>query len=258
MFAPAQDNVLVVRLEKAGEESISLSLSLNRTGTGGNDIAAVSASATARQQLDLTGALNHPDPDGSPYLAFVGSVRAVAEGPAASVEFATADAGAGADAPTLHVRGADAVTLLIGAASNFDSPALQPDALQRIVDETLDAAEKKGAAALLADHTAAFVEIARRASVSFGAGDAPPAVAALPTDRRIAAARAQGADGDPGLLSLLFQFGRYLLASSSNPASGSHPANLQGVWNAAMSPPWNSEYTTNINLEMNVSVYHPQ
>jgi alpha-L-fucosidase 2 len=246
VFAPAQDNVLVMHLQKNGSQKISLSITLNRTGTD-NDQAAVSVS-TAAKQLDLSGRLNHPD--GSSYLMFVGSVRAIAEGAGASVS-STGGGGGGANPATIHVSGADAVTLLIGAASNFDAPALEPKDIQQVVQRTLDAAQKKGVAALAADHVAAFSEIARRASVSFGAGGAPPAAAALPTDQRVAAARAHGADSDPGLLPLMFRLGRCLLASSSNPASGSHPANLQGVWNAAMSPPWNSEYTTNINLEMN-------
>lgn len=246
VFASAQDNVIVMRLQKTGDQKISLSLSLNRTGTG-NDQAAVKAvkasasSGSPSQQLDLSGSLNHPD--GSSYLAFVGSVRVIADG--TSGVFIDSDAG-----PTLHVNDADAVTIMVGAGTNFDDRTLRLPGIQQLVNRALDAAEKKGAEAMLADHIAAFTEIAQRASVSFGAG-APPAVAAMPTDRRMAAARADGADGDPGLLPLLFKLGRYLLASSSNPASGAHPANLQGIWNAAMNPPWNSEFTTNINLEMN-------
>jgi alpha-L-fucosidase 2 len=54
---------------------------------------------------------------------------------------------------------------------------------------------------------------------------------------------------DPGLVALVFQYGRYLLIASSRP--GSQPANLQGVWNEEMAPPWESKYTTNINTEMN-------
>ncbi len=68
----------------------------------------------------------------------------------------------------------------------------------------------------------------------------------LPTDERIA----RFADGqDPQLAALYFQFGRYLLICSSRP--GSQPANLQGIWNDSMNPPWGSKYTININTEMN-------
>ena len=70
--------------------------------------------------------------------------------------------------------------------------------------------------------------------------------AAAPTDQRV---REFAAGGDPGLAALYFQYGRYLLIASSRP--GSQPANLQGIWNDSMSPPWGSKYTININTEMN-------
>ena len=61
--------------------------------------------------------------------------------------------------------------------------------------------------------------------------------------------RAFGDGDDPGLAALYFQYGRYLLIASSR--AGSQPANLQGLWNESMSPPWGSKYTININTEMN-------
>ena len=75
---------------------------------------------------------------------------------------------------------------------------------------------------------------------------APASGAKLPTDQRIQ----NFADGnDPQLAALYFQFGRYLLICSSRP--GGQPANLQGLWNESMTPPWDSKYTININTEMN-------
>ena len=68
----------------------------------------------------------------------------------------------------------------------------------------------------------------------------------MPTDERV---RTFGDGGDPGLAALYFQYGRYLLIASSR--TGSQPANLQGLWNESMSPPWGSKYTININTEMN-------
>jgi alpha-L-fucosidase 2 len=59
----------------------------------------------------------------------------------------------------------------------------------------------------------------------------------------------EGLENDPGLAALYFQMGRYMLIASSRP--GSQPANLQGVWNELLDPPWESKWTTNINLEMN-------
>ena len=73
------------------------------------------------------------------------------------------------------------------------------------------------------------------------------ALVRLPTDARLARVR-QGA-ADPGLVALAFAYGRYLLISSSRP--GSLPANLQGLWNEHVRPTWSSNYTTNINVQMN-------
>ncbi len=77
------------------------------------------------------------------------------------------------------------------------------------------------------------------------------ATLAQPTDRRLVALRANANKNhhDPSLVALYFQMGRYLLISSSRP--GQLPANLQGLWNDSMQPAWNSDYHTNINLQMN-------
>ena len=67
----------------------------------------------------------------------------------------------------------------------------------------------------------------------------------MPTDRRIA----EYGSSDPGLVELLFHYGRYLMIASSRP--GTQPANLQGIWNEETRAPWSSNYTLNINAEMN-------
>jgi alpha-L-fucosidase 2 len=85
-----------------------------------------------------------------------------------------------------------------------------------------------------------------RVSLQLGSVASADALA-LPTDRRLARF-ADGAE-DPALVALLFQYGRYLLISSSRP--GTLPANLQGLWSWQMKPPWNSDFHTNINLQMN-------
>src|SRR5205814_8655609 len=94
-------------------------------------------------------------------------------------------------------------------------------------------------AAHVEDHEALF----RRVKLHLGRGPTPD----LPPDEGLAAVQ-KGAD-DPGLVALYFQFGRYLLMGSSRP--GGLPANLQGLWNEHMQAPWNSDYHTNINLQMN-------
>ena len=147
------------------------------------------------------------------------------------------------ESPTLVIERAKSITLLVGEASNFENPEHNTADIQRTVDQTFDAAQHLGLPAVLAQHVSAFEEISSRASVSFGSGP-QPAVANLPTNKRIDEAHKNGPDGDPGLFALMFKFGRYLLASSSNPISGSHPANLQGVWNSDMNPPWNRFFSS--------------
>jgi alpha-L-fucosidase 2 len=98
---------------------------------------------------------------------------------------------------------------------------------------------------LLADHTKDYLALFDR--VKLDIGSSTPEQAQLPTDRRLIAQH----DGprDPELEELFFQYGRYLLISSSR--AGSLPANLQGVWNDSNKPPWEADYHVNINIQMN-------
>lgn len=146
------------------------------------------------------------------------------------------------DGNRLAVEGADEVVLLLTAATSykrFDDVSGDPEAITRA---QLDAAAEKPWNALLADHQAEHRALFRRVSLDLGT----TAAAALPTDERVARFH-EG--NDPALAALYHQFGRYLLLASSRP--GSQPANLQGVWNDLVEPPWESKYTININTEMN-------
>lgn len=143
----------------------------------------------------------------------------------------------------ISVNGADEVTLLIAAATSFkryDDVSGDPEALTR---QTLAHAEKKSYENLLKAHIAEHQRLFCRTTLDLGHSDAEK----LPTDERIRQV-GKGAD-DPALAALYFQYGRYLLISCSRP--GSQPANLQGLWNDKMHPPWNANYTININTEMN-------
>ena len=150
------------------------------------------------------------------------------------------------DATGLHVVNADAVTLYLTAASGFIDFAQIPGQSQAVVAETVQkavaAVARKAYADLLATHLTAHRTLFRRVELNLGSTNA----ARLPTDERIRAFQ----DGDdPQLITLLFQYGRYLLITSSQP--GTQPANLQGIWNDQIRPPWSSNYTININTQMN-------
>ncbi len=141
----------------------------------------------------------------------------------------------------LRVEKASVVTLFLAAATSyrdFNDITGDPAAL---CAEQLASAEAKGYEALKAGHIADHQALFRRVSLDLGA--APPD---LPTDERV---RRCKETPDPHLAALLFQYGRYLLIASSRP--GGQPANLQGIWNESLTPPWDSKYTVNINTEMN-------
>jgi alpha-L-fucosidase 2 len=142
----------------------------------------------------------------------------------------------------LVVAGADAVTLLVAAATNFVSyKDVSGDPAARVA-AVLDGASGKQFEALLEAHLREHRRLFRRVEIKLPSGPTSD----LPTAERI---KAFDGTNDPALAGLVLQFGRYLLISSSRP--GTQPANLQGLWNDKMNPPWDSKYTTNINTEMN-------
>ena len=147
-----------------------------------------------------------------------------------------------ADRETISVSGADSAIVLIAAATSFrrfDDVSGDPDASTK---HAVASAARKSFDALRQSHVAEHQRLFRRVTLDLGA----PGAAPLPTDERIA--RFAGGE-DASLAALYFQFGRYLLISSSRP--GTQPATLQGIWNESMMPPWESKYTININTEMN-------
>lgn len=142
----------------------------------------------------------------------------------------------------ITVSNADAAMLLIAAATSYRSNKDISGDPSAIVREQLKRASEKTFSNLLAAHVEEHVRLFKRVKLDLGRTSA----ADLPTDQR-PAKFLQGLD--PHLATLYFQYGRYLLISSSRP--GSQPANLQGIWNHLMTPPWESKYTININTEMN-------
>ena len=146
------------------------------------------------------------------------------------------------DGRTITVSMADTATLILAGATNFRTYRDVSADPRRQNDETLRAAVGQPYEALREEHVRDHRELFRRVSLDLGRTPA----ADRPTDERI---RGFGDAEDPQLLTLLFQFGRYLLIASSR--AGGQPANLQGIWNDSNSPPWESKYTTNINVEMN-------
>jgi alpha-L-fucosidase 2 len=115
-------------------------------------------------------------------------------------------------------------------------------AIEKDLNEIVKVADYLG---LRREHTVNYRSLFYR--VILDLGKSAPEVSALPTDERLV--RYSKGLPDPELEALFFQYGRYLLISSSRP--GSLPANLQGLWNNSNSPPWRSDYHSNINIQMN-------
>lgn len=233
VFSSPVDQVIVVRMEASRPGTISFRAELR-----GCRNQAHSNYATDYFQMDSYGddglILTGKSAD---YLGVPGRVRyvcllkAVTEGGEIQVGYRD-----------LTVKKATTVTIYISAATNFVSyKDLSADPLKK-AQEAIQAALKKDYQKIKEDHLAAHRQLFRRVSIDLGSTDN----SFLPTDVRI-----KNFDGknDPNLAALCFQFGRYLLISSSRP--GTQPANLQGIWNESMNPAWDSKYTTNINLEMN-------
>ncbi len=233
VFSSPVDQVVVVRLaaDKPGRISFRAQLRGERNEAHSNY-------ATDYMRMDGFG------PDGlvlrgrsADYMGVEGKLRyearllARAEGGAVTVDW-----------DELVVNGADAVTLLVAAATSFVSyKDVTGDPAAR-VEAALKAAAGKPFDALRDAHVREHRRLFRRVEVRFPRSPN----ADLPTAERI---KAFDGANDPALAGLVFQFGRYLLVSSSRP--GTQPANLQGIWNDKMNPSWDSKYTTNINTEMN-------
>ncbi len=152
------------------------------------------------------------------------------------------------DGSSLAVKGADSVILLLSAGTSFNGSDKSPGhdgrdpAVQAL--RPLQAAEGIPYGKLYARHVEDFQRLSGRVSLDLGSDKE---ASAIPTDERLE--RFVGGKSDPELAAILFQYGRYLLISSSRP--GGLPANLQGIWNDSMRPPWSSNWTLNINTEMN-------
>ncbi|MCM8568497.1 glycoside hydrolase family 95 protein [Gramella jeungdoensis] len=143
---------------------------------------------------------------------------------------------------SISIKNADSATIYISIATNFKSYKDLSEDVRRKTISLLNAARKRDFETIKKDHSDYYQKFFNRVSMDLGKTEAID----QPTNLRIKNFSEQD---DPQLVELYFQFGRYLLISSSQP--GGQPANLQGIWNDMLFPPWESKYTMNINAEMN-------
>jgi alpha-L-fucosidase 2 len=223
VFSSFPDQVIIVRISADKPGSVNFSATMDRPSK-------VTVSTSENNELVLSGKTNDFEKvKGN--VQFEAKVKVLTSGGAVSVVDTT-----------LVVSNADDATIYISIGSNFRN---YNDISVNTGEKTnafLENAMKKNYDQALKDHIADYQNYFKRVNLDLGVTDAVK----NPTDIRLA----QFAKGnDPQLVSLYFQFGRYLLISSSRP--GGQPANLQGIWNDQLTPPWDSKYTVNINTEMN-------
>jgi len=145
---------------------------------------------------------------------------------------------------SITVKNSNAVTIYISVATNFnDYQNINGDENARAASY-LNSALSKDISKIIKAHVSAYQEYFNRVKIDLGATTS--AMANLPTDERL---KRFSSVNDPEFAALYYQFGRYLLISSSQP--GGQPANLQGIWNRSLHPAWDSKYTININAQMN-------
>ncbi len=149
------------------------------------------------------------------------------------------------DTSSVSVKNASEITLFVSAATGFNGFDHCPDLdADKLAKSYLDKAVTKPYAELLAAHLVDFHHYFNRVSLTLNPKNDK---VNMPTDDRIAAYTNGGAD--QGLEALYFKYGRYLLICSSRVRGV--PANLQGIWNKELRAPWSSNYTSNINVQMN-------
>jgi alpha-L-fucosidase 2 len=223
VFASQPDQVIVMRLTSSKPRNLSFRASFD--GELQKSVKALDANTIEMTGLSST----HEGVTGQ--VKFDARAKIINSGGTTAVE-----------SNKIIVSKANEVIIVISIATNFvDYKTLDANETEKCAGY-LSAVEKKPYNKMLKRHVAAFQKYFNR--VSFDLGTSP--AAKFPTDVRI---KNFSKSYDPELVSMYYQFGRYLLISSSQP--GGQPANLQGIWNGSTHPAWDSKYTININMEMN-------
>jgi alpha-L-fucosidase 2 len=233
VFTSFTDQVIVIRLTASEKGKISFSADMDRPApaivrvtTDGNNVLKMDGISSDRKANRIK---NGSAIKGE--VAFQARLKIVPEGGSLH----STDS-------TLVVTEANSATLYLAIATNFvnyHDISANPD---QLAGEYIAKAEQKNYEQLLNDHLAFYQTYFNRVTLDLGQTDSIK----NSTDVRI---RQFSEGNDPALAALYFQFGRYLLISSSQP--GGQPANLQGIWCNRLDPPWKSAYTININTEMN-------
>lgn len=224
VLASFPDRVVVMHLTASKANSISFTASYSTPQPG------VKATTTGSKQLTFSATtIDHEGVKG------MVRYKGIAEFKAVGGAVTTTDT-------SIIVKNANEVTIYISIATNFNNYLDLGGNENERANSFLIQARVKTFSTILKAHVAAYQKYFSRVKLNLGTTEAVK----LPTDERL---KNFSAVNDPQFAALYFQYGRYLLISSSQP--GGQPANLQGIWNNKLRPAWDSKYTININAEMN-------
>ena len=224
VFSSFSDGVIVIRLTADKPGSITFNMSMDRPGD-------VTVKAEADNLLSMSGFTSGFEGVKGDTLAFVVLAKVINEGGELS-----------SDEASVSLANSNSATILVSIGTGFvNYKDISGDAYAQAM-EYLGKAEGRDFRAMQKDHTAFYQNLFNRVTLDLGRTDSVKNT----TDVRIEQFRY---GNDPSLAALYFQYGRYLLISSSQP--GTQAANLQGIWTDQLFPAWDSKYTININAEMN-------
>jgi alpha-L-fucosidase 2 len=234
-FANNPNNVIVAKLTASEAGKMTRDISLNSEQT--KKTISVNESDAS---ITMEGRPSDQREDG---LNFAGYLKVIAEGGTVSKS----------DNSTLSVNGADSIVIIMSVGTNWKSDPtteynyFEDDLPIYKVEDWVNAAVEKGYDTLYNEHVADYKKLYDRCSINIGAVEVPDKM----TDDLLSDyGKNNSKEEDRYLETLFFQYGRYLLISSSRENS-KLPANLQGIWAQGLTPPWSSDYHTNINLQMN-------
>jgi len=233
IFSSAPGNLIAIEIAALDDEPVNSSIQLSREKDAVTEVSEDGKILLSGQIKDEDDPLTGP---GGNDMRFAAEVRFKLEKGTMQVS-----------GKSLTVKDARKITIVLTAATDYNLSILDMDRSidpEEICNDILNKAGNIDFRKLMEEHKAEHRSMFDRVSLTIGSDS----LRKLPTDRRLERVRAGGTDDD--LIALYFSYGRYLLMGSSRyPAV--LPANLQGIWNREFNAPWNSDFHTNINLQMN-------
>ncbi|MDY7395784.1 glycoside hydrolase N-terminal domain-containing protein [Aureibaculum sp. 2210JD6-5] len=232
VFASEPDQAVVIHIENSTKGELNFNIGLDsphskyKVKVEGDEIVLKGKANNYPNELD---AQNKPYPESK--LTFEARLKVINKGGELMAE-----------ENTIKVVNADSATLLLVAATSFINYQDISGNPEELCKKYLSDLNGKSYETLKTDHVKDFSNLFNRVAIDLGKSE----ISNRSTNERLISFTK---DKDPNLVSLFYQYGRYLLISSSR--VGTQPANLQGIWNDKLSPPWDSKYTININTEMN-------